>query len=717
MRVVSFAFRLLPLISATALATLSCGGSATEPVVIPNPVPGINVLAPTGAIAGGGDVTLTVDGSDFVASSVVTWDGASRQTAYVSGTRLTATIGAIDIASSGLHQITVVNPAPGGGTSNMVLFTVQQVQVPAPTLTAISPTSASVGSGDVAMTLTGTNFLAGSSVIFAVDQSGGVQVPTTYVSGTTLTATLPAAQLLTSRTYQVTVNTLYGVSNPRPFAVTAPAPTLTALSHASATAGADDDTLIVDGTNFIQGSTVRFNGGIRNTTFVSSSRLRAILVAGDLVTPGTYSITVVNAPPGGGTSAALAFQVIASPPRISELPAAGGVAGRPGFSLSVDGVNFTSGAVVQWNGADRPTTVRSGRRLTATISSSDVATPTVASITVRNPGVSTISNAMNFTVRTLAPAVTTSQVVVDVPASDLAYDPVSALLYASVPSTGGLNGNSIVAIDPVTGTVTKSIFIGSEPEFLAVSDNGQYLYVSLRGASSVRRVALGDFTPGLEFSVGNGAVVEEMAVVPGAPNSVVLSKMNTGSSPRHLGVFAYDDGIQRGVATPGHTGSNSITYAGETAKLFGYNNETTDFGFRTMVLDADGLHITTTTGGLVSAFYTRITGASGRVYATNGAIVDPELLVRTGSFAPNTLGATVGISADAALGRVFFLANGTIEAFDMNTMQSLGSVAAPAEPTEHPAQAREHLVRWGTDGLAYRAGGKVYVLRTTLSAP
>jgi DNA-binding beta-propeller fold protein YncE len=384
----------------------------------------------------------------------------------------------------------------------------------------------------------------------------------------------------------------------------------------------------------------------------------------------------------------------------------------------VDGENFVTGAVIQWNGVDRPTTVRSGKRLTADVSASDVATPTVASITVRNPGVATVSNAVDFTVRTLAPAATTSQLVVDVPANDVVYDPVSALLYASVPSTGGIYGNSIVAIDPVTGTVTKSIFIGSEPEFLAVSDNGQYLYVSLRGASSVRRVALTGFMPGLEFALGNGFLVEEMAVVPGAPGTVVLSKMNTGSSPKHLGVFVYDDGTQRGTATPGHTGSNSITFAGRTAaRLYGYNNETTDFGFRTMVLDANGVRITNTTGGLIGAFYTHITGAGGRVYATNGAIIDPELLVRTGSFAPNYSGAPVGICADAALGRVYFLANGTIEAFDMNTMQSLGSITAPGPVTEHPALARQHLVRWGTDGLAYRASGKVYILRATLSAP
>lgn len=59
--------------------------------------------------------------------------------------------------------------------------------------------------------------------------------------------------------------------------------------------------------------------------------------------------------------------------------------GRASFTLTVNGTNFASGAVVHWNGNARSTTFVSKSRLTATILSSDIAMPGTASVTVINP--------------------------------------------------------------------------------------------------------------------------------------------------------------------------------------------------------------------------------------------------------------------------------------------------------------------------------------------
>ena len=68
--------------------------------------------------------TLTVNGTNFVSSSVVRWKGADRTTTYVNSTKLTAAILASDIAAAGSASVTVFNPAPGGGLSNAVSFLV-----------------------------------------------------------------------------------------------------------------------------------------------------------------------------------------------------------------------------------------------------------------------------------------------------------------------------------------------------------------------------------------------------------------------------------------------------------------------------------------------------------------------------------------------------------------------------------------------------------------
>jgi DNA-binding beta-propeller fold protein YncE len=66
---------------------------------------------------------------------------------------------------------------------------------------------------------------------------------------------------------------------------------------------------------------------------------------------------------------------------------------------------------------------------------------------------------------------------------DLVYDRMTHQIYASIPSSAGAAGNSVTAIDPVTGAIGSPLFAGSEPGTLALSDDGQYLYVALDGAA------------------------------------------------------------------------------------------------------------------------------------------------------------------------------------------------------------------------------------------
>lgn len=74
--------------------------------------------------------------------------------------------------------------------------------------------------------------------------------------------------------------------------------------------GAAAFTLTVNGTGFVSGATVNWNGNARTTTFVSSSQLTATINASDLTTAGTAQVTVSNPAPGGGVSNPASFQVV-----------------------------------------------------------------------------------------------------------------------------------------------------------------------------------------------------------------------------------------------------------------------------------------------------------------------------------------------------------------------------------------------------------------------
>lgn len=81
-----------------------------------------------------------------------------------------------------------------------------------------------------------------------------------------------------------------------------PVPVLYPITPASVLPGSSAYTLTVTGEGFVAGATVNWNRGALATTFVSSSKLTAVVPAASLVTPGTATITVTNPAPGGGTS-------------------------------------------------------------------------------------------------------------------------------------------------------------------------------------------------------------------------------------------------------------------------------------------------------------------------------------------------------------------------------------------------------------------------------
>jgi hypothetical protein len=91
-----------------------------------NPVPLLNQpLVPDKVAPGSGKFTLTINGTGFVSGAVVKWNGSSRVTTVVSGSEVQATINASDVAKAKTASVTVANPAPGGGASNVVYFPVR----------------------------------------------------------------------------------------------------------------------------------------------------------------------------------------------------------------------------------------------------------------------------------------------------------------------------------------------------------------------------------------------------------------------------------------------------------------------------------------------------------------------------------------------------------------------------------------------------------------
>jgi glucose/arabinose dehydrogenase len=83
-----------------------------------------------------------------------------------------------------------------------------------------------------------------------------------------------------------------------------PQPVLTNVVPGSVIAGDPGFTLTVNGSGFVYGSVVRWNGEDRPTARVSANQLTAAITAADIQSAGAASVTVFTPIPGGGTSGA-----------------------------------------------------------------------------------------------------------------------------------------------------------------------------------------------------------------------------------------------------------------------------------------------------------------------------------------------------------------------------------------------------------------------------
>ncbi len=272
-----------------------------------NPAPHINSLSPGAAVIGGAAFTLTVDGVGFVPASQVDWNGQAVATTYLSASQLAAQIDATDIATAQTATVTVDNPPPGGGVSPPVSFAVAAPN-PVPDVTGISPALATVGDGAFGITVIGSGFVPGSTVLW----NGGDRT-TGFISAFMLTASIPASDVAAVGTAFVSV------ANPQPgggpsasarvFTVVYPAPVVVQLDPASVWAGGPAFTLTVTGSGFTPASVVQWAGVDKPTTYVSPQSLQAQIAATDIAYAGTPAVRVFTPTPGGGVSALLVVNV------------------------------------------------------------------------------------------------------------------------------------------------------------------------------------------------------------------------------------------------------------------------------------------------------------------------------------------------------------------------------------------------------------------------
>ena len=361
-------------------------GQVSEPVSLPNdanPLPFLDSVMPSSVLAGSEAFTATFTGTNFVAGCSVQINSTTIAASCTSSTSATATIPVEAVAQPGTLLLSVVNPMPGGGTSNAIQF--QVAPASPPSLSSISPTGVIASTPGFVLLVTGTGFATSAAV-----QVNGTAVATTFNSASSLTAMIPMNLIAAAGTASITVLSPSpggATSNSLPLQVNNPVPAISSLSTTTALINSPPVAVTINGTGFATSAMVQVNGAASTLlpTNVTPTSLTVVLPAALLTSAQTLSLTVVDPPPGGGTSNAVIFTVANPVPMLSSLSPSSVLAGSAGFNLVLTGTNFVSNSSVELNGTPLTGTLAANGTLTAAIPANLLASAGTISIVVMNP--------------------------------------------------------------------------------------------------------------------------------------------------------------------------------------------------------------------------------------------------------------------------------------------------------------------------------------------
>lgn len=684
-------------------AVTGCGGF--QGVVTPT----LGSISPSTIAAGSAGFTLTANGTNFTSGTQILWNGVAQPTTVVSNTQLTAAIPAMQIANAGTVAIRVMKPDTT--TSSSLLLTVTGGSGnPNFSLTSLNPYTVAAGSAAFTLTATGVGFANGDSITL-----NGTAITTTFDSATQLHATVAATSVATMGIIQVAVvDATNGATNSLPFIVTGGTagtpPTLTSLNPNTSYNDVPSVALTANGSGFVSGSVIVWNGTAMQTTFVSSTQLTTTIPGTDLTLVGTANVFVLN--PDSTVSQTLPFTITVNPattPTLTSITPTKTAVGSPGFTLTLNGTNFAPGCVAYFGTDPLPTTVVSDTQLTAQVPASDLTAVAEVPVTAKN----TQSNPSNPIPFLVGMDIFFGEV------NDLVWDSARNILYFSQPGTSTKNPDTVMAIDPVTLVAewTYSPGTGSEPDHLALSADGKYLYVGLDGNGTVERLVLGNqqavpdisIPLGSDSNLGNYYAMDievdpvqstTIAVARGIPPAVSIVQAIGG-------VAIYDNATQRpNVVTPttqsGDVLLDTIQWSLDGTQIYAANNENADGDFYQLGVAANGVSLVSDHPNVFPIPNLRIhlDSTTKLLYGDDGIAIDPTTAAQAGNFVSSGV-----MTTDATLGNAYFVGQSAadvqtvayeVESFNLNKYSPVAQL--------HLYQVEgvpQHVIRWGSNGLAF----------------
>lgn len=296
--------------------------------------------------------------------------------------------------------------------------------------------------------------------------------------------------------------------------------------------------------------------------------------------------------------------------------------------------------------------------------------------------------------------------------NDVVYDSVRDVLYATIPdSVGGELGNSIATIDPNTGALLDSVFVGPNPNAIAISDDASHVFVGIDGTGSIRSWQPGSGTlsapTALSLGIlGRPSVAFDIAVSPGRPSSAIVSVDDVGTTANGDLQF-YDGNVVTDLDALPFNNANFIGFTNETT-LVGFDDSNTGFTGVRFDFTENTLNLQGSQNRLVNNFNIEAeVGTDGILYFTDGTVVDPETFSFLGTVSTGLIDSTQLVEAVPELDIAYFVGSRSLfnggdivfSAFDLNTFLQIDSVTLPI--STDLLGSRGELIVAGEDRLAF----------------
>lgn len=617
----------LPLV-ALLLATLWAGCGDDDPVAPETPPLAkleILSLSPQ-SIEIVESTTITLTGSGFTETTVVSFNGRDLETHFVSPDSIDARIPADYLLTTQRVPIAALETSSPHGTSNVVYLEVlSPLPSPVPTIQFFVPSTIESGIPGTILSIRGTNFTPETRVLV----NGGERA-SEWIDDRQLRTFLNADDVESAGTLLVQVDNPGpggGVAESAVEVVDPPGPlTLISIQPPELPRGEPRTTLRLIGTGFRPWTTVFFDEVRTVPQFVSPETLLVTIVS-RTSHAAEYAVTVRHSDENEGNSIPFVITGTNPVPAPTLITPTWIHPDATTTTVRVEGTGFTWRSQIYLDGLPIETDYSSGTgNLSFSLTGDDIPEEGNYNVTVNND-------------ETPSGSITAGTLIVHRPldyiTEDLCFDATRNRLYAAA---SGSFADGVLVIDPDTWTVEHVHEVGTGVGPLSITEDGRYLYAGFVEEPLLRRFDLEseqvDLVVNLTTDVrAEPAFAAQIVPLPGNPRSFAVVPKRTSNSNGD-GMLVFDDDAQRPLTIGGFGDPriSSLVIEPSGTRAYGANRGISSNDLTVVAVTNEGAEIVEIHRGLIEAYGGELLLSGDRLYTSPGPIIDTDSFHRVGNF-------------------------------------------------------------------------------------